>query len=192
MKCCSDIGQTRITRSASMPTNRGECIPLLRPGQLHLWTARTDDLNDGTIASRVAGILTADERDEARRFHRARDRHQFVVARALARLALSHHFPVPAGDWRFARDHNRKPFIAAPEISPPVRFSVSHTQGLVACLITLCAQAAVDVEKVEPSGDLPLVARDRKSTRLNSSHRCISYAVFCLKKKKKQQKYTKL
>src|SRR5437762_5608049 len=28
---------------------------------------------------------------------------------------------------------------------------------------------------------------DRKSTRLNSSHRCISYAVFCLKKKKKQQ-----
>src|SRR5437762_7534582 len=28
--------------------------------------------------------------------------------------------------------------------------------------------------------------RDRKSTRLNSSHRCISYAVFCLKKKKTQ------
>src|SRR5437763_7403675 len=28
-------------------------------------------------------------------------------------------------------------------------------------------------------------ARDRKSTRLNSSHRCISYAVFCLKKKKR-------
>src|SRR5437764_11566825 len=28
--------------------------------------------------------------------------------------------------------------------------------------------------------------RDRKSTRLNSSHRCISYAVFCLKKKKKK------
>src|SRR6476469_1964102 len=27
-------------------------------------------------------------------------------------------------------------------------------------------------------------APDRKSTRLNSSHRCISYAVFCLKKKK--------
>src|SRR5437763_1318138 len=28
--------------------------------------------------------------------------------------------------------------------------------------------------------------QDRKSTRLNSSHRCISYAVFCLKKKKKK------
>src|SRR5207248_11279814 len=30
----------------------------------------------------------------------------------------------------------------------------------------------------------PVRARDRKSTRLNSSHRTISYAVFCLKKKK--------
>src|SRR2546422_4160893 len=33
-----------------------------------------------------------------------------------------------------------------------------------------------------PSGD----PRDRKSTRLNSSHGYISYAVFCLKKKKKK------
>src|SRR4051794_41470928 len=30
----------------------------------------------------------------------------------------------------------------------------------------------------------PLVLEDRKSTRLNSSHPSISYAVFCLKKKK--------
>src|SRR5436309_12575858 len=33
-------------------------------------------------------------------------------------------------------------------------------------------------------------SRDRKSTRLNSSHVKISYAVFCLKKKKKIQKIT--
>src|SRR6266705_4512697 len=33
--------------------------------------------------------------------------------------------------------------------------------------------------------------RDRKSTRLNSSHRTISYAVFCLKKKKKKKKKNK-
>src|SRR5215210_9098129 len=33
---------------------------------------------------------------------------------------------------------------------------------------------------------------DRKSTRLNSSHRCISYAVFCLKKKKTIYAYIEL
>src|SRR5437879_10571752 len=37
-----------------------------------------------------------------------------------------------------------------------------------------------DGKRVVP--ELP-EAVDRKSTRLNSSHRCISYAVFCLKKK---------
>src|SRR5437762_4477602 len=34
------------------------------------------------------------------------------------------------------------------------------------------------------------VNQDRKSTRLNSSHRCISYAVFCLKKKKTMQSFS--
>src|SRR5215217_1901754 len=37
----------------------------------------------------------------------------------------------------------------------------------------------------------PAPARDRKSTRLNSSHANISYAVFCLKKKKKKATHIK-
>src|SRR3712207_8963663 len=40
--------------------------------------------------------------------------------------------------------------------------------------------AAAQVKKPTPP-----VKKDRKSTRLNSSHANISYAVFCLKKKKK-------
>src|SRR5258708_29692146 len=36
-----------------------------------------------------------------------------------------------------------------------------------------------------------LAASDRKSTRLNSSHQIISYAVFCLKKKKKHHMNSK-
>src|SRR5437879_11046656 len=39
--------------------------------------------------------------------------------------------------------------------------------------------------------DTGVAMQDRKSTRLNSSHRCISYAVFCLKKKKKKKHKTK-
>src|SRR5256885_2465981 len=36
------------------------------------------------------------------------------------------------------------------------------------------------------------ITRDRKSTRLNSSHLVISYAVFCLKKKKKIYLYNRI
>src|SRR2546427_326065 len=48
--------------------------------------------------------------------------------------------------------------------------------------VTLPAKKLVDIARELPSGPVRL---DRKSTRLNSSHSQISYAVFCLKKKKK-------
>src|SRR2546427_6754309 len=38
-------------------------------------------------------------------------------------------------------------------------------------------------------GSSPALKTDRKSTRLNSSHSQISYAVFCLKKKKKKHNF---
>src|SRR5437879_10619812 len=54
---------------------------------------------------------------------------------------------------------------------------IQSGEGLIACdqrvSVTLLLSAGTLTRRI-----------DRKSTRLNSSHRCISYAVFCLKKKK--------
>src|SRR4051794_41392976 len=59
---------------------------------------------------------------------------------------------------------------------------------------TLFRSPVVDVEFRRDVGlrdrvrrDARTRSRDRKSTRLNSSHPSISYAVFCLKKKKREQ-----
>src|SRR2546427_8642295 len=50
---------------------------------------------------------------------------------------------------------------------------------------------AVGAGKLHEGKRIPMdVEVDRKSTRLNSSHSQISYAVFCLKKKKKKHKKT--
>ena len=119
---------------------------------------RTDDL-DIEILSSFEAILPADDLKEARRFRRIRDRHQFLLARGLLRFALSEHLPVCAADWRFARDQNHKPFIIAPKSFSAVNFSLSHTDGLIACLVSLVAEAAVDVEKLEFHDDLALVAK---------------------------------
>src|SRR5437762_10642192 len=59
-------------------------------------------------------------------------------------------------------------------------------QPLARNLASAGIEAIPDVDRrdgQQQSSEGPL---DRKSTRLNSSHRCISYAVFCLKKKKKK------
>src|SRR5258708_30062357 len=46
----------------------------------------------------------------------------------------------------------------------------------------------VVIDALAPPWTAPAArARDRKSTRLNSSHQIISYAVFCLKKKKQTE-----
>src|SRR2546426_7626748 len=56
---------------------------------------------------------------------------------------------------------------------------------------------AVDVEQEQrdlapaPCRSSDHLRQDRKSTRLNSSHLVISYAVFCLKKKKKEENNTR-
>src|SRR5438034_3271086 len=49
------------------------------------------------------------------------------------------------------------------------------------------AQIVDRVPDGEEGSDRDGQRRDRKSTRLNSSHTVISYAVFCLKKKKKRE-----
>src|SRR3712207_8401160 len=47
------------------------------------------------------------------------------------------------------------------------------------------------LEDPAPARVVARLAQDRKSTRLNSSHANISYAVFCLKKKKKHTQYNR-
>src|SRR5438132_13251106 len=71
-------------------------------------------------------------------------------------------------------------------------YTLSLHDALPISSFTLCAgsdsaiadQCCVMSESIRSARS----SRDRKSTRLNSSHTVISYAVFCLKKKKKEQK----
>src|SRR5258708_9510298 len=54
-------------------------------------------------------------------------------------------------------------------------------EQVVAGFLIGCHRVVAGQKRVE------FLAGDRKSTRLNSSHQIISYAVFCLKKKKKDK-----
>src|SRR5256885_9123825 len=62
--------------------------------------------------------------------------------------------------------------------------------GVQTCALPICGSLAAaaarigDRDRLYRPGRTALFSGDRKSTRLNSSHLVISYAVFCLKKKK--------
>src|SRR5687768_18361280 len=62
-----------------------------------------------------------------------------------------------------------------------------HRHDLLGAASTIRPAAALESVVEGRAGRRDLEA-DRKSTRLNSSHGYISYAVFCLKKKKKRHK----
>src|SRR5438105_11409379 len=66
--------------------------------------------------------------------------------------------------------------------------SVHVSEETVVAAFVAHVADGVDVNERADAGNHE---QDRKSTRLNSSHEWISYAVFCLKKKKKtEQKYS--
>src|SRR5260221_9785992 len=65
---------------------------------------------------------------------------------------------------------------------PPRSTLFPYTTLFRSALPTCCCAAAMKSAS-RPSAAWP-ATQDRKSTRLNSSHTVISYAVFCLKKKK--------
>src|SRR2546430_12052543 len=64
--------------------------------------------------------------------------------------------------------------------------SQNHLITVCAINRTLAARSPISLAETTPSAK-KVRSEDRKSTRLNSSHSQISYAVFCLKKKKKNQ-----
>src|SRR3712207_6864436 len=62
----------------------------------------------------------------------------------------------------------------------------SHERVILGESLQLALSQPVRPRVTDMRNVSPTVVEDRKSTRLNSSHANISYAVFCLKKKKKQ------
>src|SRR5207244_10990395 len=72
--------------------------------------------------------------------------------------------------------------------SPPDVYTLSLHDALPIFMAMGCTMSGSPANSVteKPFGTVTLFAGDRKSTRLNSSHQIISYAVFCLQKKKRE------
>src|SRR5258708_28725033 len=102
-----------------------------------------------------------------------------MIRRPPRSTLLSLHDPLPIFStsvcWRLTR-------AARYPLDPP---AIANFLRLAYWLISKVRVSSLDRAR----DSIDLVAADRKSTRLNSSHQIISYAVFCLKKKKTTTSY---
>ncbi len=125
------------------------CPPALDADTVDLRWLALDDIA-AAHWPRLAAQLDDTERARAERFHFARDRDAYVAAHALTRALLSLHAPCAPAAWRFTANRHGRPEVIAQGPTPPLRFNLSHTRGLVAVAVTLERDIGVDVEQVNP------------------------------------------
>jgi 4'-phosphopantetheinyl transferase len=65
---------------------------------------------------------------------------------------------VNPSSWQFSRNQHGRPEIAAPDIVLPLRFNLTHTRGLVACVVTLELDCGIDAEQLSRHGNLTGIA----------------------------------
>jgi 4'-phosphopantetheinyl transferase len=110
------------------------------------------DTADATALGKLdsyKALLSGDERERMARFVFDHDRRAFVMTRAHVRTMLSRYAAVAPADWRFIENvHGRPEVFDRPEGTPDLRFNISHTEGLIACAVTIGREVGVDVEHI--------------------------------------------
>lgn len=124
---------------------------------------RLDYIAPQTVGSetlaRLRSLLIPDELAQVDRMRFEVDQVQRLVARSMVRLALSRGTGVHPADWRFERNQYGRPEVATPKEWRHLSFSITHTNGLVACLLSGSAEVGIDAEQIRVVEDADEIAR---------------------------------
>lgn len=103
------------------------------------------DRASATALGRAHAVLDDAERACAAAFAFQRDRDLYAFSHGFLRLTLARYLDADARALRFCRDVGGRPELSTAGPAP-IRFNLSHTEGLVACVVTASAPCGVDVE----------------------------------------------
>ena len=126
--------------------------------EVHVWLVTPEAITDPERLAYYTAMLSPEERERHQRFHFAKDRHSFLVSHALVRETLSKYIDISPADWCFSHSEHGRPEVANADI-PPLRFNLTHTDGLVCCIVTLDDDCGVDTEKITARHAMPGVAK---------------------------------
>ncbi len=137
--------------------NLSEGPPPLERDDAHVWRIRLGETETATAPFDVA--LDAEEARRADRYFFERDRRRFAASRLAQRALLAGYCGVDARDISYRTGEHGKPALDGPVASPP-HFSLSRSGDLALFAISRLGPVGVDVEAVEESAGLALVAED--------------------------------
>ncbi len=124
----------------------------------HVWFCRPDEITDKVILDEYLSILSNEEREKYERFHFEKDSHSYLVSHALVRKVLSRYCDVQPEAWKFSFNQHGKPEILSSIKCPNIKFNLSHTDGMSACVVSLNNDCGVDVENIHRKSKLHAVA----------------------------------
>ncbi len=126
--------------------------------ETHVWFCRPDEITDKVILDEYLSILSNEEREKYQRFHFEKDSHSYLVSHALVRKVLSRYCNVQPEAWKFSFNRHGKPEILSSIECQNIKFNLSHTDGLSACVVSLNNDCGVDVENIHRKNKLHAVS----------------------------------
>jgi 4'-phosphopantetheinyl transferase len=128
---------------------------------ISLYVALLETIDTPQCHQDCLATLSLQEKRRAEALVFERHRRQYIFAHGLLRFALSSLVPqVKPSGWRFDTNRYGRPFIAAPATAKAIHFSLSHTQGCVACVLSGYEAVGLDVEEIRNRHSLMEVAQD--------------------------------
>lgn len=127
--------------------------------QVHVWYCNPQAIFD---ADRLAGYLTllsSAERKQQNHFHYKKDQRSYLVAHALVRKVLSMYLDKPPQDWLFSTGEHGKPRIRESSQAAGLRFNLTHTSELCACVVTHELRCGIDAEQTARQNQLLPIAK---------------------------------
>jgi 4'-phosphopantetheinyl transferase len=130
-----------------------------------IWYVLPEVIRNPELLEGYKRLLSDDERARYGRFYFDRDRQLHLVAWALVRTTLSRYAEVSPDAWEFRTNRYGRPEIAGPTGTAALRFNLSHTRGLIACIVATELDVGIDVEDRRRDTQGPEIARRYFSDR---------------------------
>lgn len=126
--------------------------------ETHVWFCCPEEVTDAALLTHYHSLLSLQEKQQHKRFHFEKDQHSYLVSHALVRNVLSKYANLSPHQWQFKKNAHGRPKIKQSTSDTPLKFNLTHTRDLCACVVTLGLECGIDAEAMDRKNDLMKIA----------------------------------